>query len=256
MLSGFDILSKPKRFAFTLAEVFHPLRRSRRAAFTLAEVLITLGIIGGVAALTLPSVISKYQKHVWINQLKAVTSEISTAILHYRADNDNAILTDTPLYNNADELHKFFLNYFKIAKDCNGNYRPCFSQTQESLTGNFKLDFDKGHSSCNVVVSLANGATICADAQEISNEYDENGNLINSSAFKLGEGIISIEVDTNGQKGPNVYGRDLFQFFINNEGKIFDKYFIDYNETMDTNHKYITNGTYGQIIHDNWEMKY
>ena len=36
----------------------------------MAEVLITLGVIGVVAALTMPSLIANYQKKVWVNQLK------------------------------------------------------------------------------------------------------------------------------------------------------------------------------------------
>ena len=39
-------------------------------AFTLAEVLITLGIIGVVAAITMPMLIANYQKTVIVNQLK------------------------------------------------------------------------------------------------------------------------------------------------------------------------------------------
>lgn len=39
-------------------------------AFTLAEVLITLGIIGVVAAMTLPTLIANYQKQVYANGLK------------------------------------------------------------------------------------------------------------------------------------------------------------------------------------------
>jgi prepilin-type N-terminal cleavage/methylation domain-containing protein len=48
-------------------------------AFTLAEVLITLGIIGVVAALTLPSVIQNHQKQVTVNKLKAFNSTMSQA---------------------------------------------------------------------------------------------------------------------------------------------------------------------------------
>ncbi len=43
---------------------------SRLAAFTLAEVLITLGIIGVVAAMTIPSLIQNYQEKVLANQFK------------------------------------------------------------------------------------------------------------------------------------------------------------------------------------------
>ena len=41
-----------------------------KMAFTLAEVLITLGVIGVVAALTLPTLIQNYEKHVITNRLK------------------------------------------------------------------------------------------------------------------------------------------------------------------------------------------
>ncbi len=41
-----------------------------KKAFTLAEVLITLGVIGVVAAMTMPSLVANYQKKVWVNQLK------------------------------------------------------------------------------------------------------------------------------------------------------------------------------------------
>ena len=67
------------RAAFTLAEgathVVH-FNDIRRVAFTLAEVLITLGIIGVVAALTMPALISNYKKTVYVNQLKKSVSVI------------------------------------------------------------------------------------------------------------------------------------------------------------------------------------
>ncbi len=45
-------------------------KKQTRAAFTLTEVLITLGIIGVVAALTLPTLIADYQEKVLITSAK------------------------------------------------------------------------------------------------------------------------------------------------------------------------------------------
>ena len=59
--------------AFTLAEdATHVgmFDKNRRAAFTLAEVLITLGIIGVVAALTIPTLIANYKKKQAISKLQ------------------------------------------------------------------------------------------------------------------------------------------------------------------------------------------
>ena len=53
--------------------------RKKKAAFTLAEVLITLGIIGIVAAMTLPMLIAKYQKLVATTQLKRIYSILANA---------------------------------------------------------------------------------------------------------------------------------------------------------------------------------
>lgn len=53
----------------------------KKAAFTLAEVLITLGIIGVVAALTLPSLIQNYHEKQRVTQLKKAYSVMQNAFL-------------------------------------------------------------------------------------------------------------------------------------------------------------------------------
>ncbi len=51
----------------------------KKCGFTLAEVLITLGIIGIVAAITIPALINSYQKHVLFNQFKKAYANLSEA---------------------------------------------------------------------------------------------------------------------------------------------------------------------------------
>ena len=64
--------------------LYHRIKKS--PGFTLAEVLITLGIIGVVAAMTLPSVILNYQKKVTVNRLKQAYSTISQALVMAQKD--------------------------------------------------------------------------------------------------------------------------------------------------------------------------
>lgn len=59
----------------------------RKAAFTLVEVLITLGIIGVVAALTLPAVIQNYRKSVIETSVKKFYTSINQAIITSERDN-------------------------------------------------------------------------------------------------------------------------------------------------------------------------
>ena len=53
----------------------------KNRAFTLAEVLITLGIIGVVAAMTLPTVVNKYKEKETVTKLKKFYSIISQSYL-------------------------------------------------------------------------------------------------------------------------------------------------------------------------------
>jgi len=46
------------------------LKKGNKKGFTLAEVLITLGIIGVVASLTIPTLMANYQKVQYVTGLK------------------------------------------------------------------------------------------------------------------------------------------------------------------------------------------
>ena len=68
----------------------HPQNDVRgRFAFTLAEVLVTLGIIGVVAVLTVPNVISSYQKKVYVTQLQKGYSQLQQVFDLAMADNED-----------------------------------------------------------------------------------------------------------------------------------------------------------------------
>ena len=80
-------------------------------AFTLAEVLITLGIIGVVAALTLPSLISRYKKQVIATRLEQFASMWQQAIRMAEAENGETTTWEgfTPL--NADAMLESYNKY-------------------------------------------------------------------------------------------------------------------------------------------------
>ena len=106
--------------AFTLAEGATHVDTcdgKRKIAFTLAEVLITLGIIGVVASLILPSVINNYQKKVVAKRLATSYSTISNAFAMAKIDYGDILGWDLPKDGeNAkiaeDFIDKYFLPYF------------------------------------------------------------------------------------------------------------------------------------------------
>lgn len=59
---------------------------NKRFAFTLAEVLVTLGIIGVVSAMTVPTLMNNYQRQSYVVQLHKVYNEFSQVFERYMAD--------------------------------------------------------------------------------------------------------------------------------------------------------------------------
>ena len=88
----------------------------KKSAFTLAEVLITLGIIGIVAALTLPTVIQNYQKQATVTKLKKAYSMLGQVAQKSIADNGAIDFVEGDLLDEG-AVKKFFntywLSYFK-----------------------------------------------------------------------------------------------------------------------------------------------
>lgn len=82
--------------------------------FTLAEVLITLGIIGVVAALTLPTLIANYKKNVTVNKVKKFYSVMSQATNTAIALNGSMDSWDGfTSYHNGKEVQQWFNKYLK-----------------------------------------------------------------------------------------------------------------------------------------------
>ena len=105
----------------TKPNILHPKSRraksSLKAAFTMAEVLITLGIIGIVAAMTLPAVIKKYQEVQFKSAYKKAYSELSQVFQEALLNQE---FTRTKSYDAASTLEEFavFKSGFKIMLDC------------------------------------------------------------------------------------------------------------------------------------------
>jgi len=123
-LSSPSVLLRSHKTGTAIA--FHPLlacargEGHRKVAFTLAEVLITLGIIGVVAAMTIPNLIQSFQKRIFAKNVKASYSILSQALRMSIQENgtpDGWDFGNTVSVNNMDNMksiisEKFALTYF------------------------------------------------------------------------------------------------------------------------------------------------
>ena len=186
--------------AFTLAEVFSPCRKVKlNFGFTLAEVLITLGIIGVVAALTIPSLVASYRKQETVASLKKFYSTFNNAILLSEVENGDLSTWEYAPPNFADHesmkandefFKKYLFPYFKGIKICNARDSKCNSVMSEVLIQGKTLDLTR--------YIFADGACIAIFSE---------GNLYNRSR-------LSGYLDINCSKKPNKPGSDQFLFHI------------------------------------------
>ena len=72
-----------------------------KKGFTLAEVLVTLGIIGVVSAMTVPTLMQNYQKKSYVTQLHKVYNELNQVLLKYQTDKNAINLTEAGLTSTA-----------------------------------------------------------------------------------------------------------------------------------------------------------
>src|SRR5574344_319946 len=108
---------------FILTEVFNNRQNYHKFAFTLAEVLITLGIIGVVAALTLPSLIQNYREKETVTRVKAAYSILGQAF--QRAITEDGTPDNWGMSGMYDETtHEILANkiipYMKVTDNCIG----------------------------------------------------------------------------------------------------------------------------------------
>lgn len=176
---------------------------TKKSAFTLAEVLITLGIIGVVAAMTIPTLISKYHEKQTYTRLKETYSIIAQALRsveeEYGTPDDWNLSQE--FYKSEDSLKiaKILLTSIKVAQDCGveTNTSCMYSKNYKYLNGNPAGNYG-GNGTYKIV--LLNGTSISFG------KWNENE-------------LIDFFVDTNGVLPPNQIGRDLFTFgYVKNKG--------------------------------------
>ena len=184
--------------------------QSRKRGFTLAEVLITLGIIGVVAAMTIPTLMQKYYEKQTVAKLKETYSILSQALKSASQEEGLPEEWDCNKANkeSAEKGAAILKKYIKVATDCgvqdttgsclyNGDYY--------TLNGSEHWNFAKA--SYEYKMKLLNGTSFWFRFIDETETARKNSGM-----------IMSLKIDTNGEKKPNVAGRDLF-FLRYYEGK-------------------------------------
>lgn len=220
-------------------------------AFTLAEVLITLGIIGIVAAMTLPTLIMNHRKQVTVNKVKkfytVMSQATNSAIAEYGSMEDWQGFTTT---RNGEEMQNWFDTYLK----------PYLKVIDEFV----KTDEETGYSTLFVV--LSDGSVLSMVNWAGSAKSDDDANHVQDNH----NGLIHLSYLTDKKLIDDVDSRigcvNTFSFLFYSPLK--DQYFFQpYTYQANTPEKYnreffieqVKGGNYqycaAVMMFDGWQIK-
>ena len=184
------------------------MKKKSFIAFTLAEVLITLGIVGIVAVLTVPTLVKNYQRIVLESQFRKAVAVLNEAVKLWQLNEDNIWET---YYDNTDKkgqaLRTSFVKYLKgDIVEAPRELKPYYTSTKNSTQ-----QMHYCPASCcahplasNRMIETYDGIMygVCARDNQLNFYFDINGY----------------------DKGPNKWGIDLFDLDYNKDNKLYNYY--------------------------------
>ena len=207
------------------------MTKNLKSAFTLAEILITLGVIGVVAAVTMPTLLTNIQDRVRQEQVRTVKYKLTKA-----TDTMNS-LGKIGMYGSGDDATEKFVDELKkhmsIAKICKSNELDkcwpstiinAYSGAGTTLSSYNPKNLTTGQSLKALALSSKNTKTVgivtgdgvpmllvyspvCSGFDE-AKTYTwsiENGRPVTNATTNC----VSAIFDINGIKGPNKIGTDV-----------------------------------------------
>lgn len=188
-----------------------------KRAFTLAEVLITLVIIGVIAAFTIPIFIQGQQERATVTALKKTYTTLSTAFSLAVEANGPPRTWDLKVYpDDFGKIINIIKPYLSITKDCSDGTKGCFPAgvTYKFLGSAMGGEAIYDNNTTAPRLILADGTLLLGwvDSADCKFSFGDSIGLQNICGV--------YQVDINGFKGPNQHGKDLFRFWITQYGLI------------------------------------
>lgn len=178
---------------------------SFKLGFTLAEVLITLGIIGVVSAITIPSLISKYEKQATVTKLKRAIAVINQAYRLSFAENgepDSEYIINMQI-TPEEYFNTYWAPYIKTLTYCNEPHQCGYNKYNPYIALN-----GKEAGTWYAIEGRLRATFITFDGfiYVIAYRTWKNSDTVGLETKETAD----ILVDINGGKRPNQYGRDVF----------------------------------------------
>lgn len=177
----------------------------KKKAFTLAEVLITLGVIGVIAALTIPILINNSRENQYNSGVKEAYAILQAALKTVVLNNSTVNVGNGWGGSYSQSFLDDFASVMNVAK------KDLCSNIMSNDGTNISYHWYKGNlAGATWPLSVENTTRCLILNNGMSLRFSA---LANCNNFGL-NGCGQIEVDINGQSNPNMYGKDLYEFIV------------------------------------------
>ena len=202
-------------------------------AFTLAEVLVTLGLIGVVAAMTIPMLAKNYKFFVLQQQFKKVYAALSVAVQKTQIDMGEGVkcfsyndVGNTYVRTDCAWFYSELAKNLQVITTCRGNLYEQHCLPAELRGGDKVYGEMKGGDDPQAMADYFNGAGGCGAFGETNLKSNSIAYVVNPNFIIVPYARISSNqfytqffVDINGHKGPNKWGHDVFIFGLDKSHK-------------------------------------
>lgn len=214
--------------------------------FTLAELIVAMAIVASVAALTLPTLITNHQNKVMQISLQKAYRDLENNLEELYASNYRTGFYQSKL-TSVSGIVDFLNNYYKVAQKCSATPQPCFAAKYVSLNAlstEVAFNCENGTSA-----QLKDNTAICIiPASPEVPAIPSSGGLLSQA----GKDAVpaTVYMDVNGSEPPNIGGRDMFMFQIDNYT------IVDNANEASCLTSSVGEGCLKKIINDKWKIKY
>ncbi len=226
----------------------------KKLGFTLAEVLITLGIIGVVAALTAPALVANGRNQANAAKLSVAVSNLENALNAMLVSENVSSLFQTRAWQNAGSRASFAGNLGRFLR-ING-YRDLGQEATEeengagnlvrqyygannlpstmTATGSKNMNPDAStaltntmgaapqrNAGVNHIIESKNGITYFLTPNADTNPTQAEKDAIINQGGALFNEAADVYIDVNGSAAPNTLGRDIFAFYLGDDGILY-----------------------------------
>lgn len=247
----------------------------KKVGFTLAEVLLTLSIVGVLAAVTIPGVVSSSSNDANAARLAVTVSNIENAMHSMIATEGVSNLYGTRAWGVAQKQDKmighssssgdatgvpafagYLGQYLAINSFSKGSYIDYYGSNTaiRKLSGSKTYGEQEGGEATDYEglggrfpIELKNGATMFIQVWPRGDGNTKDTQAKKDAVIELGGSLFSdaadVSIDVNGKQKPNTIGRDIFKFYLGSDGVLYpcggtDVSIYDYGslkETWDSN---------------------